>query len=206
LLQPGGLSMVAPGCHPADAQAGADVLGKRRAQQHAAVGVIGLAGEGPLVTEIDLADTSFSISGTSARLRISTNSFFFSSGIMLPSGLLKFEITITALIGLCSRANDSASMLIPSRGCVGISSARRPWTSRAWSVPKYIGDSVATISPGRHTACRPISMASMPPEVIRMSSGDKLQPERAARCAIWVRNDSRPVETDTDGPLGPRRE
>ena len=37
-----------------------------------------------------------------ARSSSSTSSFFFSSGIRLPSGLLKLEMTITARMGLCS--------------------------------------------------------------------------------------------------------
>ena len=41
---------------------------------------------------------------------------WLSSGILLPSGLLKLEITKTARMGLCSMANSSASRLMPSRG------------------------------------------------------------------------------------------
>src|SRR4030042_403892 len=96
--------------------------------------------------------------------------------MQLPRGLLKFDNTRHAWIELCSTANRSAEILIPSRGWVGISSALNLSDSNTCSTPKYIGDSIATVSPGLHTALKLSVKASRHPDVVTTSEWVILQP------------------------------
>ena len=85
-----------------------------------------------------------------------------------------------ALTSVRSRANRSASRLMPSRGWVGISKAFNPRVSRAWSESMQMGDSRATVSPGRQTARRHRAMASVVPKVVTRSAAARRQPDEAA--------------------------
>ena len=94
--------------------------------------------------------------------------------LSFPSLLL--VIATTALMGWFSTAKRRASRLMPLRGWEGISITRRCRDSRASRIPKYVGDSMATRSPGMHTAWRHRHMASVQPAVMTISLGEMSQP------------------------------
>ena len=91
---------------------------------------------------------SSSMSGTSRRASISTSRRRLASGMQLPSGLLKLGIASTAATRWERRRISSRSRSMPVCGWVGTSSARSPRVSTVCRMPKYVGDSSATISPG----------------------------------------------------------
>ena len=59
-------------------------------------------------------------------------------------------------------------------------------------MPKYVGDSMATVSPGWQMARRDRLMASRQPQVVTNSSGVRVHPAARVRWATWMRRASQP--------------
>ncbi len=138
---------------------------------------------------------SSSISGIRRFASNSRTAFFFSSDMVQPSGLLKLEDSRHALTDGAPSALRRAARSTPLLASVGNSSTLR---SRAWSTcrnPKYVGDSMAIVSPGRATTFRASTRASVQPHVMAMSSGESACPQRSARRAISRRNRGSPLGT-----------
>ena len=138
---------------------------------------------------------SSSISGTRCFASRWSNATFFVSGIVQPSGLLKLDERRHAVIAPPRSARASAGRSTPLLASVGSSSALRSSFSIAWRKPKYVGDSMAIVSPARATVRSASISASVQPHVMTTSSGDSAWPQREARRAISRRSRGSPFGT-----------
>src|SRR5207302_1401068 len=89
--------------------------------------------------------------------------FFLSSDMVHPSGLLKLDEKRHALTDAVPSALRRAARSTPPRASVGSSSALRSRASSTCRKPKYVGDSIAIVSPGRETTFRAKTRASVQP-------------------------------------------
>src|SRR5690606_16044913 len=106
-----------------------------------------LQGLGRLLPKYTSPYRSSSINGIFLSVSICTTSFLCSSGIQLPSGLLKLDTKMQALILCKTFLNASGS--IPVMGCVGNSNTFNPKLFASCKTPKYTGLSTAIVSPLR---------------------------------------------------------
>src|SRR5439155_16413562 len=121
--------------------------------------------------------------------------FFLSLDVVHPSGWLKLDEKRHALTDAVPGALRRAASSTPPRASVGSSSALRSRASSTCRKPKYVGDSMAIVSPGRETTFRAKTRASVQPHVMAMSSGESACPQRSARRAISRRSRGSPLGT-----------